>query len=362
MTYMPRVADVVKEVQLSREESIYYARHLLLPSVGARGQMKLKAARVLVVGAGGLGCPLLQALAGAGVGLLTVVDGDQVALSNLARQWLHQSVDLGTNKAESAQRSLKGLNPYIQVAAVPVMLDEANAAELVGSHDIVVDATDDLEARYLIDDFCTPLNRPWVHGALYRDTLQICVFWQQYGARFRDLFPERSAAPSCAGAGILGAVASIAANLQALEIVKLITGNGVPKVGEVVSLQTASLTVRSYRLPNALKPQLLGVIEQATDHGWTVEMLRQKQSIGVGVEVIDLRSKDLFDRAAIPGADNLRPESVLENWIVDDGHQSVLLVCEEGIVSSLLAEAIRSRGDQRVFHLIGGYTSWLDAN
>jgi adenylyltransferase/sulfurtransferase len=362
MSYLARIAECSRSIIFSDEELSYYARHLLLPGIGMPGQKKLKAARVLIVGAGGLGCPVLQALAGAGVGRLTVLDGDTVALSNLARQWLHRHGDVGTNKAVSAQQKLVELNPFIEVEAVPGMLDAVNAKELIDGHDIVVDATDDLEIRYLIDEVCAELDRPWVHAALYRESAQLCVFWDRCGARFRNLFPERTEAPSCAGAGMLGAVASVAANLQALEVVKLITGNGVPKVGEVVSIHASRVQIESFRMRGVTAPPLIGDdAVLSAEHSWTVDALRQAQSIGEDLRIIDLRTESQFVAGTIPRAEHLSPEVILEEGLTNDGKRKVLLLCEEGIISSLLADALRSRGNDRVFHLEGGYTEWLSA-
>lgn len=350
MSYIASISESFTAQTFSQQELAYYARHLLLPSIGTVGQQKLKAARVLVVGAGGLGCPVLQALAGAGVGQLTVIDGDEVGLSNLARQWLHRHVDSGRNKAESASEKLCELNPFIRVDAVSTMLTVSNANQLITEHDLVVDATDDLEVRYLIDDVCAEFDRPWVHAALYRESSQFCVFWAKCGARFNQLFPERSEAPSCAGAGMIGAAASVAANLQALEVIKLITGNGTPKVGEVVSVQTSCLLMQSFRLPNVVQPEVFADAEMPS-HAMTKDALLQLQSIGEPIDVLDLRSDGA---EALPDATKISAETILEQGLPDCGQSKVLLVCEEGFVSGLLADALRSRGNDKVFHLDGG--------
>lgn len=354
MSYIARIAESYSSIRFSDEELSYYARHLLLPNIGTVGQQKLKAARVLAVGAGGLGCPVLQALAGAGVGHLTVADGDSVAVSNLSRQWLHRSTDIGMNKAESARQQLVGLNPYIEITALPVMLDSTNAGELIAAHDLVIDATDDLGIRYLIDELCAELECPWVHAALYRENSQLCVFWAKYGARFVDLFPQRSQAPSCAGAGMLGAVASVAANLQALETIKLVVGQTAPKVGAVVSIHAASHQIQIFQLPNVVAPQRIAD-RPLPAHVWTMDRLRQAQSIGEAVRIIDLRSQAEFVEGALPDAEHLPAEVILEAGLADDGSVNVLLVCGEGLVSSLLADALRSRGQTNVFHLEGGF-------
>lgn len=357
MSYIARIAETYGTITFSQEELSYYARHLLLPSIGTVGQKKLKTARVLIVGAGGLGCPVLQALAGAGVGQLTVVDGDAVALSNLSRQWLHRHCDVGLNKATSAKQQLIQLNPFIDVQAIPAMLDLANAQELIAAHDIVVDATDDIDVRYLIDDVCAEFNRPWVHAALYRENAQLCIFWESYGARFRYLFPEPSEAPTCVGAGMLGAVASTTANLQALEVVKLIVGQSVSRMGAVVSIHAASYQIQVFQLPNVtpLKP-IQGSSDELSAHSWSMDQLQQAQSIDMPLRIIDLRSDEQQAARALVGAEPMTAESVLEVGL-GEGQSlvTVLLVCDAGLVSSLLADALRSRGYMNVFHLKDGY-------
>ncbi|MFW2480122.1 MAG: ThiF family adenylyltransferase [Lentimonas sp.] len=357
MSYIARIAETCNSIAFSQEELSYYARHFLLPSIGTIGQQKLKCARVLVVGAGGIGCPVLQALAGAGVGRLTIADGDAVALSNLSRQWLHRHSDVGLNKAESAKQQLVKLNPSIEVDVVASMLDDSNAQELIADHDLVVDATDDMDVRYLIDTVSAEFNHPWVHAALYRDNSQLCVFWEKCGARFRDLFPERSEAPSCAGAGILGAVASVAANLQALEVVKLIVGSSVPKVGTVVLIHAANYQIQSFQLPGIAPPEFIQTeSEQLPLHSWSMDQLCQAQSIDAPLRLIDLRSD--AQQAALPldGAESMSAERILELGLGEELSTTVLLVCDAGIVSSLLADALRSRGHSNVFHLEAGYS------
>jgi molybdopterin/thiamine biosynthesis adenylyltransferase/rhodanese-related sulfurtransferase len=354
MSYLSRIAEAAGSVEFSSEELAYYARHLLLPGIGTLGQRKLKAARVLVVGAGGLGCPVLQSLAGAGVGHITIVDGDTVAVSNLARQWLHRYQDIGGNKAQSAVAALRELNPFIELEMRPVMLESSNAAYLIMTHDVVVDATDDLQVRYLMDSICAESDRPWVHAGLYRERAQWSVFWARCGARFAALYPEPSAAPSCAGAGMLGAVASVAAHWQALEVIKLITGNAPPKVGELCSLHAMQAQIQSFKLPGVTAPALVGAeLESTAAHAWTLDRLRQAQSIGESVRIIDLRSEGQFAQGSLAGAERHSAESILAAGLV--GEQKVLLVCEAGWLSSMLAEALRSRGAQQVFQLEGGW-------
>lgn len=359
MSYISRIADACTDLPLSTEEMRYYARHLLLPGIGTLGQQQLKAARVLVVGAGGLGCPVLQALAGSGVGTLTVVDGDRVDISNLARQWLHRYVDVGLNKAISAQQKLLALNPYIQVEARAEMLQADNADVLIATHDVLVDATDNIEVRYLIDAVCARYNRPWVHAALYRQSAQLSVFWAACGARFALLYPERSEAPSCAGAGVLGAAASAVANLQALEVIKLITGYDAPQVGKLVLFDSSNLRLQSFQLPGTRPPVVCESGDRAqSTHSCTVDELRQRRSIGESLRLIDLRPPQQFAAATIPGAEQLSAEAILEHGLAHDTARPLILFCEEGTISQLLVDALRSRGALTLYHLDGGFRAW----
>ena len=359
MSYLARIADACTDVPLSKKEMRYYARHLLLPGIGTRGQQQLKAARVLVVGAGGLGCPVLQALAGSGVGTLTVIDGDCVDVSNLARQWLHHYVDVGLNKAVSAQHKLLALNPFIQVEARTEMLQTDNADALIATHDVIVDATDNIEVRYLIDAVCARYNRPWVHAALYRQSAQLSVFWAACGARFSLLYPERSEAPSCAGAGMLGAAASAVANLQALEVIKLITGYSLPQVGKLVSLDSSNLRIQAFQLPDTRPPEICASSDRAqSKHSCTVDELRQRRSIGEALRLIDLRPQQQFAAGTISGAEQLSAETILERGLPHDAPQPLILFCEEGTISQLLVDALRSRGAESLYHLEGGYRDW----
>lgn len=356
MSYLERISSAHTAERLTQEEMFFYARHLLLPGIGTRGQLKLKCARVLVIGAGGLGCPALQALAGAGVGELTVVDGDSVALSNLSRQWLHDYKGIGMNKAKSAVRTLAELNPFIQVIAHEKMLDEANAEGLISRCDVVVDATDDIETRYLIDAICAKLNKPWVHAALYRERSQLCVFWSHYGATFQQLFPVKSEAPSCSGAGMIGASAGLIANLQALEVIKLITASAVPKVGELIVFDAGGLVLKNFRFPNITRPIPIAG-HSGSNFSISAEQLQQALSIHEPIVLVDLRSPEVFETGSMPGAVNFSAEAILQERFSEELMHAdrVVLFCEEGLVSALLVDALKARGQGNVSYLEAGF-------
>nr|WP_321455127.1 molybdopterin-synthase adenylyltransferase MoeB [uncultured Cohaesibacter sp.] len=229
---------------LSSEELERYARHILLKDVGGPGQQKLKAAHVLVVGAGGLGSPLLAYLAAAGVGTLGVVDDDQVALSNLQRQILHDTDAVGTLKVDSAAKSLKRINPHVELEIHPVRLQEANGASLLSGYDLVVDGTDNFDTRYLLADFCEQACKPLISGAVGMFDGSIttlkpyeCDEKGKLNPRYKDLFPNRptpGAIPACAEAGILGALTGVIGSMMALEVIKEIVGLGESLVGRLI--------------------------------------------------------------------------------------------------------------------------------
>lgn len=360
MSYLDRIGKAASALELSGEELAYYARHILLPGIGTSGQRKLKAARVLVVGAGGLGCPALQALAGAGVGHITVMDGDTVSFSNLSRQWLHRFADTGLNKAESSVASLRVLNRFVQFVAEPSMLTTDNVRALVESHDLVVDATDDPVVRYWIDDACADLDKPWVHAALYRDNAQLTVFWTRFGSRFRRLYPEPSDAPSCSGAGMLGAAASVVGHLQALECLKLIVGYARPSVGRLNIYNTAGFSVEAFQLPGVEPLPDLSAEKPAQGGGLSPEQLQQALSIHEPIQILDLRSRADYEAGSIPGARHVPAESILEAGLPACEAPTQLLFCQEGLVSSMLVEAFASAAPSALKHLQGGYAAWSE--
>ncbi|MBX3569297.1 MAG: molybdopterin-synthase adenylyltransferase MoeB [Rhizobiaceae bacterium] len=232
------------EAILGPDELERYARHIVLPEVGGPGQQKLKKARVLVIGAGGLGAPLLQYLAAAGVGTLGIVDDDTVSLSNLQRQVIHDTASVGDSKLASVERSLRRINPHVRIEAHPVRLTSENARDLVRGYDVVADGSDNFETRYAVADACADEARPLVHAAIGRFDGSVTVLKpfevSSSGERnpsYRDLFPEApppGLVPSCAQAGVIGALAGVIGTLQAMEVIKLVTGIGEPLIGRLL--------------------------------------------------------------------------------------------------------------------------------
>ena len=228
---------VAPSAPLSAREIERYARHVLIPDVGMEGQRRLKNARVLVVGAGGLGSPALMYLAAAGVGTIGVVDDDVVELSNLQRQVVHGAADVGSLKSESAARRLASVNPLVHVVRHDVRIDSTNALEIIADYDLVVDGTDNFPTRYLLNDACVLLGKPDVWGSIYRFDGQTSIWWAQHGPCYRCVFPEPpppGLVPSCAEGGVLGVLCAAIGSIQAAEVVKLIVGVGDPMVGRLL--------------------------------------------------------------------------------------------------------------------------------
>ncbi len=362
MSFIRRIDEAYRTTQLDDAELNYSTRHVLLPDIGSIGQRKLKASRVLVIGAGGLGCSVLQGLCGAGVGYMTVVDGDSVSVSNLSRQWLHNYSTVENNKALSAKAALLVQNPRVCVDAKPVFFDKSNGAALIASHDLVVDATDVFEARILIDELCAQFDRPWIHGALYRQSGQVSAFWERCGARFMQLHPESVGAPSCSGAGVLGSVASVVGHCQALEAIKLIVGYGRPAIGRVITFDAVTLRTAEFWLGGVKEPELCGDNSQPGNRSFSlsVEQARQFESTGERIDWIDIRSINTAKENPFAGAFQYSVDELLgsRDWL--KALKKPVLICEEGIVSRLIVEASRCGTSSDVRYLDGGYQAWVN--
>src|SRR5450432_2083110 len=236
---------------LSNEEIARYSRHLLLPEVGMEGQRKLKAARVLCVGTGGLGSPLAFYLAAAGIGTLGLVDFDVVDASNLQRQIIHSTKDIGRKKLDSAEEKLKALNPALNVVKYDTMLTSANALDILKDYDIVADGTDNFPTRYLVNDACVLLHKPNVYGSIFRVEGQASVFATEQGPCYRCLYPEPpppGLVPSCAEGGVLGILPGLVGVIQATEVIKLILGQGEPLIGRLLLVDSLSMRFRELKL------------------------------------------------------------------------------------------------------------------
>src|SRR5881275_2993473 len=237
--------------ELSKEEVARYSRHLIIPDVGVDGQKRLKNAKVLVVGAGGLGSPALLYLAAAGVGTLGIVEFDTVDESNLQRQVIHGQRDVGRPKAESARDAVLEVNPYVDVVLHETRLDSSNVMEIFAGYDLIVDGTDNFATRYLVNDACVFLGKPYVWGSIYRFDGQASVFWSEYGPCYRCLYPDPpppGMVPSCAEGGVLGVLCASIGSIQVTEAIKLIDGIGEPLIGELMVYDALDMEYRKIKV------------------------------------------------------------------------------------------------------------------
>ena len=248
---MPLPPLVEPAAELSVDEVMRYSRHLIIPDVGMIGQKRLKNAKVLCVGAGGLGSPALMYLAAAGVGTLGIVEFDTVDESNLQRQIIHGQSDVGRSKAESARDSVKEINPYVDVRLHEVRLDSDNVLEIFAQYDLILDGTDNFATRYLVNDACVILGKPYVWGSIYRFEGQASVFWAEHGPQYRDLYPEPpppGMVPSCAEGGVLGVLCASIGSIMVTEAIKLITGVGETLLGRLMVYDALEMTYRTLKL------------------------------------------------------------------------------------------------------------------
>lgn len=340
-----------------------YQKHLLLPEIGVEGQEKLQQARVLVVGAGGLGCPVLQYMAAAGVGTIGIIDADIVSLSNLQRQILYTTDSVGRKKVEVAKEVLLSMNPTITINAYSENLTEANALTLFHHYDIVVDCTDNLKARYVINDACVQANKPFVYASIHRFEGQVAVFNYENGPTYRCLFDEGDAeTPNCADIGVLGVLPGVIGMYQALEIIKLITGIGELLSGKLLLINTLHNIHRTIKIKRrqpvvANSPQEMKTISLKEENrivpvsGMLKELLQNPE-----VQFIDVREQTL-DNAVFPKEKTLHiPLSQLAGY-VDELPQDKLLVvfCQSGRMSNLAVQMLTQQyGLMNVENLEGG--------
>lgn len=375
-----RVADP----SLSNPELLRYGRHLLLPEVGMEGQLRLKAARVLLVGAGGLGSPAALYLAAAGVGTLGIVDFDRVDASNLHRQILHGTSDVGRSKLESARDRLREVNPLVDVVLHEVRLDSSNALEILRGYDLVVDGSDNFPTRYLVNDACVLLGIPDIYGAIHRFEGQVSVFHGAKGPCYRCLFrepPPPGLIPSCAEAGVLGVLPGIVGSLQAMEAIKLILGIGTSLVGRLQIFQGLEMEWREVGLrkdpdcpvcsPHPTLTRLIDYerfcgIEPAGDQeaqgGISPLELSRRLASGQGPALLDVREPhewalaNLADRGAIH-----IPLGELSGRLAElDPAREWVIHCRSGARSARAQELLQASGHPRVLNLEGGILAWRE--
>jgi sulfur-carrier protein adenylyltransferase/sulfurtransferase len=370
---------------LTVDEVRRYSRHLIIPDVGVTGQKRLKNARVLVVGAGGLGSPALLYLAAAGVGTLGIVDFDTVDESNLQRQIIHGQSDIGRPKAESARDSIREINPYVNVIVHNEALSNDNVMEIFRDYDLIVDGTDNFATRYMVNDAAVLLGKPYVWGSIYRFDGQASVFWAENGPCYRCLYPEPpppGMVPSCAEGGVLGVLCASIGAIQVTEAIKLLTGIGEPLLGRLMVYDALEMSYRKIKVrkdPNCAicgeNPTVTALIDyddfcgavsdeaQAAVVGSaiTATELRDWLESGKSIDLIDVREPAEWEIVKIPGAHLVPKGEFLNGTALADLPQDkqIVLYCKTGVRSAEALAAVKAAGFRDAVHVQGGVVSWI---
>ncbi|OBK11867.1 adenylyltransferase/sulfurtransferase MoeZ [Mycobacterium asiaticum] len=374
---------VAPAASLTREEVARYSRHLILPDLGLQGQKRLKNARVLVIGAGGLGAPTLLYLAAAGVGTIGIVEFDVVDESNLQRQIIHGVADIGRPKAQSARDSIAAINPLVKVRLHEFRLGPDNAVELFGEYDLILDGTDNFATRYLVNDAAVLAGKPYIWGSIFRFEGQVSVFWEDApdgrGLNYRDLYPEPpppGLVPSCAEGGVLGMICASIASVMGTEAIKLITGLGETLLGRLMIYDALEMSYRTIRIrkdPSTPKitelvdyEDFCGVVEEAPcdddreGSSITPRELRDLLDSGARVALIDVREPAEWDINHIEGA-QLIPKGLFTSGeaLTRLPHdRTTVLYCKTGVRSAEALAAVKRAGFSDAVHLQGGIVAW----
>ncbi|WGM19145.1 molybdopterin-synthase adenylyltransferase MoeB [Paenarthrobacter sp. OM7] len=367
--------------ELTPAEVERYSRHLIIPEIGALGQRRLKNAKVLVIGAGGLGSPALLYLAAAGVGTLGIVDDDVVDLSNLQRQVIHGVKDVGIPKIESARNAINELNPLVNVVLHDIRLDSSNALELFAQYDLILDGADNFATRYLVNDAAAILGKPYVWGSIFRFDGQVSVFWAEHGPTYRDLYPEAPPAgsvPSCGEGGVFGMLCAAVGSLMVTEAVKLITGVGRSLLGRVALFDALGGSWREIRVSKDPEAEPITELTDyeafcgvtplaATDQEHTVSakdlaaMLAEREAGERDFDLVDVRESGEHSIVSIDGSVLIPQGRILsgEAWVELPQDKDIVFHCKAGTRSAAVLEAARKAGYTRVSHLDGGILAWV---
>ncbi len=378
---LPPLVEPAEE--LSLEEVQRYSRHLIIPDVGMVGQKRLKNARVLVIGAGGLGSPALLYLAAAGVGTLGIVDFDTVDESNLQRQIIHGQSDIGKSKALSAKESVAEVNPLVNVIVHEVRLDNDNVMDIFAEYDLILDGTDNFATRYLVNDAAVLSNLPYVWGSIFRFEGQVSVFWAEHGPQYRDLYPEPpppGMVPSCAEGGVLGVLCASIGSIMVTEAIKLITGIGEPLIGRLMVYDALEMSYKTLNLRRdpAGEPitelidydDFCGAItdeaaEAAAGHTVGVRQLEEwlaaRETGGKDFLLVDVRESVERDINAIPGSVLIPKGDFQSGAALADLPQDkqVVLYCKTGIRSAEVLALVHGAGLADAVHVGGGVSAWV---
>ncbi len=371
---------------LSPNEVARYSRHLIMPEVGMEGQQRLKASSVLLIGAGGLGSPLGLYLAAAGVGRIGLVDFDVVDFSNLQRQVLHGTPDVGRSKLQSAREKLNAINPEVRIDLYETKLTSANAFSIFAPYDIIIDGTDNFPTRYLVNDACVLLKKPNVYGSIFRFDGQASVFAPPKGPCYRCLYPEPpppGEVPSCAEGGVLGILPGLIGCIQATEAVKLILGKGTPLIGRLLLYDALEMRFQEFKVrrnpkcplcgehptikglidyeqfcgvrgQEALAPQPVGFVEM------TVEELKSRLDHGESVFILDVRNPPEYEICRIPGSTLLPLPELAQRLGELDPQREMVVHCKSGMRSAKAIDFLRQRGFTKLKNLKGGILAWAE--
>ncbi len=382
MTLPPLVEPAA---ELTVDEVKRYSRHLIIPDVGMTGQKRLKNAKVLCVGAGGLGSPALLYLAAAGVGTLGVIDFDVVDESNLQRQIIHGQSDIGRPKALSARDSIKEINPYVDVIVHEEALTNDNVMQIFSGYDLIVDGTDNFATRYMVNDACVLLGKPYVWGSIYRFDGQASVFWAEYGPCYRCLYPEPpppGMVPSCAEGGVLGVLCASIGSIQVNEAIKLLIGIGEPIVGRLMIYDALEMNYRSLNIKKdpdcaicGKNPTITELIDydafcgaisadaQEAASGSTITAAELKAMLDNkdNIFLVDVREPNEYEIVSIPGATLIPKDQFLNGSALEKLPQDkrIVLHCKSGARSAECLAVLKNAGFSDAVHLGGGVLSWV---
>ncbi len=371
---------------LTVEEVRRYSRHLIIPDVAMAGQKRLKNARVLAIGAGGLGSPVLMYLAAAGVGTLGIVEFDTVDESNLQRQIIHGQSDIGRSKAQSARDSIREINPLVKVVLHEVRLDNDNVFEIFSQYDLIVDGTDNFATRYLVNDACVLLGKPYVWGSIYRFDGQASVFWAENGPCYRCLYPEPpppGMVPSCAEGGVLGVLCASIGSIQATEAIKLLTGVGESLIGRLMIYDALEMSYRTVKIRKdpecpicGKNPTITELIDyetfcgavsdeaQVAAQGSTIVPRELKKWIddGENIFLVDVREPAEFEIVSIPGATLIPKGEFLNGSALERMPQDkrIVLYCKSGMRSAEALAIVKGAGFADAVHVGSGVVGWVN--
>ena len=377
MTSLPPLVEPAES--LTKAEVERYSRHLIIPDVGMIGQKRLKNAKVLVVGAGGLGSPALLYMAAAGVGTLGILDFDVVDESNLQRQVIHGQSDVGKSKAVSAAESVAEINPYVTVHLHTDRLDSDNALEIFAPYDLIVDGTDNFATRYLVNDACVLLGKPYVWGSIFRFEGQVSLFWAEYGPNYRDLYPEPpppGMVPSCTEGGVLGVLCASIGSIMVTEAIKLITGIGETLLGRLMVYDALEMTYRTVKVRRdpAAEPitalidyeAFCGSVsdeaaQAAASHTISATQLKQKMDAGEDFALIDVREQNEYEIVSIPGSVLIPKGDILSGEALSliPQDKPVILHCKSGARSAEALAVLHKAGFADAVHVGGGVLGWI---